>query len=262
VRVFCIGDVFGKPGRLALKGLLPGLKKERQIHFVTANAENAAAGFGLTPDVAEEMFDAGVDVLTSGNHIWDKQEVHQIIDSEPRLLRPANYPAGVPGRGWGIYEAQGKKVGVLNLIGRVYIKEFDNPFPVGLAEIEKISQQTRIILVDLHAEVTSEKIAMGWYFDGKISLLFGTHTHIQTADERVLPQGTAYISDLGMTGPYDSVIGVKKEIIIERFLTQLPHRFEVATGDVKLCGVVVDIDDASGKAVSIERVQLPFPKQV
>ena len=258
MKVLCIGDVFGKPGREAVVQLLPALKKQRKIDFVIANAENSAGGFGLTPAIAQELYQAGTDVLTSGNHIFDNPQVNQIIDADPNLLRPANYPPGVPGRGHGFYKVHGMTVSVLNLSGRVFIKEYDNPFTIGLEEVKKIREQTPIIILDMHAEVTSEKIAMGWYLDGMISALVGTHTHIQTADEHVLPGGTAYISDLGMTGPYDSVIGIKKEIIIKRFLTQMPVRFEVATGDVKLCGVLIDIEETTGKATSIERIQIPY----
>ncbi len=258
MNVLCIGDIFGKPGRLAVKGLLPILKKEKKIDFVVANIENAAAGFGITPSVAQEIYESGVDVLTSGNHIWDKEEVLNIIDSDPNLLRPANYPPAVPGRGTCLFQVNGLLVGVINLIGRVYMKDFESPFTVGLAEVEKLLSKTKVILVDMHAEVTSEKRAIGWYLDGKVSAVFGTHTHIQTADEAILPKGTAYITDLGMTGPHDSVIGVKKDIILKRFLTQLPTKLEVANEDIKLCGAFIEIDVLTGKAKRIERIQKFF----
>lgn len=225
------------------------------IDLVVANAENAAAGFGVTADVVAELLDAGVDVLTSGNHIWDKKESLPILDQEPHLLRPANYPPGLPGRGWGVFRTSaGLPVAVANLEGRVFMSNLDCPFRAADAILEELAGAARIVLVDFHAETTSEKGALGAYLDGRVSAVLGTHTHVQTADERVMPGGTAFISDVGMTGSRDSVIGIRKELSVERFLTQLPVRFEVAKREPVLCGAVVTIDETSGRARGIERV--------
>ena len=221
-----------------------------------ANGENAAGGSGLTPWIAEELFDAGIDVLTSGDHIWKKREIYDFLESDSRLIRPANYPEGAPGRGSTVAGIRNVgKIGVVNLIGRVFMDAVDCPFERAREEVEKIRRITPVIIVDIHAEATSEKVAMGWYLDGEVSAVIGTHTHIQTADEKILPCGTAYLTDCGMTGPYDSVIGRKKEQILTRFLTQLPTRFEIATEDVEMHGVVIDIEQKTGKALSIRRVQ-------
>lgn len=256
MKILFIGDIVGSPGRDAVKTLLPALQKEHQLDFVVANAENAAAGSGITPRIAEELFTYGINVLTSGDHIWKKRDVLEIINQEGRILRPINFPAGAPGRGSGVFKAaNGSKVGVINLQGRVFMEALDCPFKAARQAQEELALETKIIIVDIHAEATSEKVALGWYLDGRVSAVLGTHTHIQTADERILPGGSAYISDVGMTGPYDSVIGRRKEDVLARFITLVPTRFEVAEGDVQLHGVVVDIDESSGKAKAIVRVQ-------
>lgn len=256
MNILFIGDIVGSPGREAVKRLLPGLKKEYQLDFVIANSENAAGGSGITPAVAEELFSLGINVFTSGDHIWKKREIFEIIHQEERILRPANFPAGAPGRGWNLFKTKdGAKVGVINVNGRVFMEALDCPFKTTALAQEILSKETEIIIVDMHAEATSEKVALGWYMDGKVSAVVGTHTHIQTADERILPQGTAYITDVGMTGPYDSVIGRRIEDVLERFLTAIPVRFEVAKENIQLCGVVLDIDENTGKARSIGRIQ-------
>lgn len=256
MRVLFIGDIVGSPGRDIVAQLVPKIQKEENLDFIIANAENAAGGIGLTPKIAEQLFSSNIDVLTSGNHIWDKKEILEYIAKETRVLRPCNYPPGVPGAGAAVISRGNKKLGVLNLSGRVFMKNLDCPFRTVLKEIEELKDRVKAIAVDMHAEATSEKIAMGWFLDGKVSAVFGTHTHVQTADERVLPGGTAYITDIGMAGSRDSVIGVKKELILERFLTQMPLRQEVAKDDVVLQAVVVDIDEETGKAVSIKRLSL------
>ena len=256
MKILFIGDIVGKPGREAVKTLLPGLKKEFNLDFVIANAENAAGGSGITPKVAQELFDSGLNVLTSGDHIWKKREILEIIDKEERILRPLNFPATAPGRGWGVFNAQNNfKVGVINVQGRVFMEALECPFRTTRQTQEVLSKETKIIIVDIHAEATSEKVALGWYLDGKVSCVLGTHTHIQTADERILPGGCAYITDVGMTGPCDSVIGRRIEDVLERFITSVPTRFEVAQENIQLQGVVLDIDENSGKARSITRIQ-------
>ncbi|MBI2355573.1 MAG: TIGR00282 family metallophosphoesterase [Deltaproteobacteria bacterium] len=255
VKLLFIGDIIGKPGRQALSRELHRLVDRYGVDLVIANGENAAGGFGLTADTARELFDLGVHCLTSGNHIWDKKEQVALVLADPRILRPANYPEGVPGRGSALFTTPGgARVGVLNLEGRVFMKNLDCPFRVADREIERLRRETAVILVDFHAEATSEKASLGWYLDGKASAVIGTHTHVQTADERILTQGTAYMSDAGMTGSFDSVIGIGKEEAIRKFLTQLPTKFEVPKKDIRLNAVVVGIDEVSGKAVSIERV--------
>jgi len=257
VRILFIGDIVGKPGRQAVKGLLKEVIASHDIDFTIANGENAAGGMGMTPAIALEILSEGVDVLTSGNHIWAKREIIPFLDEESRLLRPANYPDHVPGRGMGIFHAaNGQKVGVLNLEGRVFMKSLECPFRVGEKGIENLKEGTRIVIVDFHAEATSEKKALGWFFDGKASAVLGTHTHIQTSDEKVLSEGTAYITDVGMTGPNDSVIGIRKQVALDRFLTQIPWKFDVATGEVELQGVMVDVDPQTGKAKEIRRIRL------
>jgi metallophosphoesterase (TIGR00282 family) len=256
MKILFIGDIVGKPGREAVRTLLPKLRKKRKIDLAVANAENAAGGSGLTPQLAAELFSYGLDLLTSGDHIWKRKEILQIIDKEDRILRPENYPQPAPGRGYHIVKARNKTpVGVINLAGRVFMSSLDCPFKCARRAVEQIRKETPVILVDIHAEATSEKVALGWFLDGTASAVLGTHTHVQTADERILPGGTAYITDLGMSGPYNSVIGRKVEQILARFLTQMPVRFEMASENVKLCGVVLDIDEASGKARLIERFQ-------
>ncbi len=260
MNILCIGDIVGKPGRAALEGLLPDLKKEFAVDFVIVNAENAAGGAGLSSRMAKHFFSIGCDVLTLGDHVWDQKELEPYLQEAEYLIRPANFPEGVPGRGWCIKEtASGKKVGVVNLLGRVFMRyNVSCPFRELKKIVEEIKKQTNIIVVDMHAEATSEKVAIGHYIDGEVSALFGTHTHIQTADEKILAKGTAYITDLGMSGPYDSVIGQGKENIIQRFLTSMPIKFSVAKDDVKLHGVVVDIDEKTGKTNRIVRVQKSF----
>ncbi|QSV45670.1 TIGR00282 family metallophosphoesterase [Geobacter benzoatilyticus] len=257
VKILFIGDIVGAPGREAVARDLHRLIDRYRIDLVVANGENAAGGFGITEDKAMELYSLGIDVLTSGNHVWDKKESYQFIQREDRLVRPANYPPGTKGRGSTIVKtAGGVSVGILNLEGRVFMNSLDCPFRTADKEIEQLKEQTNIIFVDFHAEATSEKVALGWHLDGRVSVVVGTHTHVQTADERILPGGTAYITDAGMTGSSDSVIGVKKELAIGRFLTQMPIRFEVAKKDIRLNGVVVAIDEMSGSAVSIERISL------
>lgn len=251
-----MGDIHGKPGRDTLRTLLPRLRREHEVGFVIANGENAAGGAGITASVVAEIFEAGVDVITGGNHVWQNREAYQVLDAEPRVLRPANYPPGVPGRGAIVVRtSSGQRVGVLNLQGRVFMANLDDPFRAARAEAERMREETPVIIVDFHAEATSEKVALGWYLDGHVSALVGTHTHVQTADERVLPGGTAYITDVGMTGPRDGVIGMAKEGILERFLTHLPVRFEVAKGPTQLNAVVIDVEATSGRAGGITRVR-------
>jgi 2',3'-cyclic-nucleotide 2'-phosphodiesterase len=255
LNILFIGDVVGRPGRQIITRKLDHLVDSCQIDLIVANGENAAAGFGLTLEVARELFDAGIDVLTSGNHIWDKKEIYEYLDRQERLLRPANYPPGAPGRGCGIFTTPaGVKVGILNLEGRVFMNNLDCPFRAADKMVEELRRQTPFILVDFHAEATSEKAAMGCYLDGRVSAVVGTHTHVQTADERILPGGTGYITDVGMTGSQDSVIGIRKELAIERFLTQLPVRFEVAKRDAILSGVLFTLDDKTGQALAVKRI--------
>ena len=236
--------------------LLPKLMGEG-VDFVIANGENASGGMGITPQIAEQLFETGVDVITSGNHIWRKKEMIPFLEQEARLLRPANYPPGIPGRGGGVFTtASGERVGVLNLEGRVFMRSLESPFKTAEEQISSLRRETHIIIVDFHAEATSEKMALGWFLDGEVSAVLGTHTHVQTADERVLPGGTAYITDVGMTGPCDSVIGIKKEIALERFLTMMPNKFETATGNLELQGAIVEVDERSGSSVGIRRVKM------
>lgn len=254
MKILFIGDIVGSPGRETIAKILPKLKSGRNIDMVIANGENAAGGSGLTASIAYELFSAGIDVLTSGDHIFRKKESLDII-GDPKVLRPANLPEGVPGRGFGVFVKNKIKVAVLNLQGRVFMSPIDCPFRVARAIVENLRKEAKVIVVDIHAEATSEKIAMGWFLDGLVSACLGTHTHVQTADERILPEGCAFISDVGMTGSCDSVIGRKKEQIIERFLTSMPTRFELARGDEQLQGVLVEVDADTGKALSIERIK-------
>ncbi len=254
MRILIIGDIVGRSGRKAVKEILHKIRQELKLDLVIANAENAAGGTGLTCEVAYDLFDYGIDVLTTGNHVWDKKEIVTFIDKEPRLLRPANYPPGVPGRGVGIYRVNGNRVGVINLTGRIFMANLDCPFRLAEEIIENIYKETKIIFVDFHAEATSEKMALGWHLDGQVSAVIGTHTHVQTADERVLPRGTAFITDIGMTGPFNSVIGVKKELVLQRFITQMPVRFEVADGPYQFNAVVIEVNEETGRAESIKRI--------
>ncbi len=257
MKILFIGDIVGSPGREAVRKILPELKKEHRLNFVIANAENAAGGSGITAKVSQELFDSGISVLTSGDHIWKKSDVFQIIDKDERILRPVNFPSGAPGRGYGVFRSEnGNKVGVVNVQGRVFMDGLlECPFKASRQAVESLLQDTKIIIVDIHAEATSEKVALGWYLQDLASAVAGSHTHIQTADEKILPSGCAYITDAGMTGPYDSVIGRRVEDVLKKFLTAVPTRFEVASDNVQLHGVVVDIDDKTGRAKSITRVQ-------
>lgn len=256
MKVLFIADIVGQPGRDVVARMVPHLRNEEQLDLVIANGENAAGGMGITPRVARDLYQLGVDVISLGNHTWNKKEVMDIIDEGP-IVRPANYAPGVPGRGALLFSTpKGATVGVINLIGRVFMVPVDCPFRAVDKILEELKKETKIIIVDMHAEATSEKIAMGWYLDGKVSAVIGTHTHVQTADEKVLPEGTGYITDAGMTGPHDSVIGIKKEIILQRFLLQMPIRFDVASGDVHFEGVVVEIDENSGRTTGIKRIQM------
>jgi 2',3'-cyclic-nucleotide 2'-phosphodiesterase len=255
MNILFIGDILGRPGREIVRRGLRALVEHHAVDLVIANVENSAAGFGITRDIGDEFLKWGIDVMTSGNHIWDKKEALEYIAAEPRLLRPANYPAGVPGRGTYVARTRGgEPVGVVNVMGRVFMLNIDDPFAIVLHEIEAMRHWTRTIIVDFHAEATSEKVAMGWHLDGKVTGVFGTHTHVQTADERVLPQGTAYITDAGMTGPHDSIIGMECETAIGRFLNAMPTKFEPATGNPRLNGVVVSVNAESGRATGITRI--------
>ena len=257
MKVLFIGDIFGEPGRRALARAVPRLVAQRQIDIVIGNGENAAGGFGITPELAEELFELGLAVITTGNHAWDKKEILDYFPREPRLLRPANYPSGVPGNGSVVVEsAGGEQLGVLQLMGRAYMPTLDCPFQVAKKELAALKKRTAAVIVDMHAEATSEKMAMGHYLDGEVVAVVGTHTHVQTADDQILPKGTAYLTDIGMTGPLHSVIGVKKELAIEKFLTGMPRRFEVASGPSVFCAVLLDLDARLGKALSIERIRI------
>ncbi|MGD9014532.1 MAG: TIGR00282 family metallophosphoesterase [Candidatus Omnitrophota bacterium] len=254
MNVLFIGDIVGRPGREIIRDLLPGLKKEFTLDFVIANTENAAGGSGITPGIVEELVGYGIDAFTSGDHIFKKRDVLSIINQEPRLLRPANFPLACPGKGAGVFKIDNhQSMALINIIGRVFMEPRECPFRVVKEEIDKA--ESKIIIVDFHAEATSEKVAMGWYLDGLVSAVLGTHTHIQTADEKILPKGTAYITDVGMTGPQHSVIGRRVEDVIARFITQVDRRFEVAAEDIQLQGVILDIDENTGRARSISRIQ-------
>jgi metallophosphoesterase (TIGR00282 family) len=257
LKVLFLGDIIGKPGRNALMRKLDSLIREHEADMVIANGENAAGGIGISPDIGDRLLELGVDIVTSGNHIFKKKEIIDYLDLEPRLLKPANYPPDTPGKGYIIFEVEklgGLKVAVINLCGRVFIDNLDCPFRTIDRILDHVKEEIPVIIVDMHAEVTSEKVAMGWYLDGRVSAVIGTHTHIQTADERILPGGTAYITDTGMVGPRDSVIGIKKENIIKRFITQMPQQFTVSKEDIWINGVAIDIDEKSGKAREIVRI--------
>ena len=257
MKILHVGDIVGSPGRLIFSRVAGRLRREGEVDFIIANAENAAAGRGITPALADEILAAGANVITLGDHVWDKREVYPYLNAETRILRPANFSSQAPGHGSCLLEIKsGIKIGVVVLLGRTFIKyPTDCPFQALDRIFKELRQATPNIIVDMHAEATSEKVAMGWYADGRVSAVLGTHTHIQTADEKILPQGTAFITDVGMTGPYDSVIGQMKERIVERYLTGLPNKFEVASGAATLCGVLVDLDETTGKARGIQRIQ-------
>ena len=262
MKLLFIGDIVGQPGRRAVKELLPRLREQHALDFVIANGENSAGGSGITPKTAEEIFSAGVDVMTTGDHLWDQKEVVELLEHEKRFLRPLNYPAGTPGLGSGVFEIRNPKsevrtpisIGVLNLQGRTFMPPLENPFLAGRDEVKKLGERTRIIFVDFHAEATSEKIAFARMVDGQVSAVVGTHTHVQTADEQIFPGGTAYLTDAGFTGPQESVLGREIAPVIQRFLTNMPQRFEVAKERVILHGALVEIDEASGNALAIQRI--------
>ena len=259
MNILLIGDVVGSPGRTIMKKALPAVFRKYDVDYCVANVENAAGGFGVTKEVCDEILDMGVDCLTSGNHIWDKKEIVGVIDLIPQLLRPLNYPARQPGRGSHVGRGKRSRVPVatLNLSGRVFMHgAMDDPFSLGLSEVERLRKEAKVILVDMHGEATSEKVAMGRYLDGLVSAVVGTHTHVPTCDHRVLPRGTAYCTDLGMTGPYDSIIGVEKDAVLHRFLTGMPTKFETAKGDPRFAAAVVDVDEQTGRARSIDRMLL------
>jgi metallophosphoesterase (TIGR00282 family) len=256
MKILFLGDVVGKPGRLAVRSVLPRLITEEGLAFVVANCENVAGGVGVDARTAAELYEAGVDVLTSGNHVWRHREIAEYIEQQPSLLRPANFPPGVPGRGWVLREtAAGHRVAVVNLIGRVFMDSVDCPFQSAEHLIAEVAKHTPIVVVDMHGEATSEKSAMGWMLAGRVTAVLGSHTHVQTADERILPGGTAYLTDAGMCGPIDSIIGVRREQVIARFLTHMPTKFDVAGGPAIVQGAIVEIDPGSGRAVGIRRVQ-------
>ncbi|MFO0752176.1 MAG: TIGR00282 family metallophosphoesterase [Thermodesulfovibrionales bacterium] len=260
MKVLFIGDIVGKIGRQAVKALLPNISSRYKTDLVVANGENAAGGFGINEKTASELFESGVHLITTGNHVWDKKDAIPYIAKEDRLLRPLNYPDGVPGSGSILFTLPSKEtVAVVNVAGRVFMTPIDCPFRTTKKEVERLRQHTGIIIVDLHAEATSEKTAFGYFLDGQVSAVVGTHTHVQTADEKILPGGTAYITDVGMTGPAVSVIGIEKEQIVEKFLLQMPMKYDVAGGKALLSAVVIEIDEKSGRATGIQRLQLTYP---
>jgi len=262
MRILILGDVMGRPARRAVRDLVPSLIKQEELDLVVANAENAAGGMGVDIKSAKELLSAGVNVLTSGNHIWKKKEIYSYLDEHSHLIRPANFPAGAPGKGWHVWRHNGFSALVINLQGRVFMpNHVEDPFRCVDEIIKQQGEQSPVVIVDMHAEATSEKNAMGWYLDGRASVVFGTHTHVQTADDRILPDGTAYITDVGMCGPFDSVIGMEKESVIRGFMTQLPRQFEVAEDNVVLQGIIVDVDEASGKARAIRRLRQHWEAQ-
>ncbi|HNP59224.1 MAG TPA: TIGR00282 family metallophosphoesterase [Nitrospirales bacterium] len=257
MNILFIGDIMGEPGRRVILKHLSRVIQEHHIDLVIGNGENAAGGFGITQEVAEDLFDLGLSVITLGNHAWDKREALEYLQKEQRVIRPANYPDGVPGKGTCIVETvHGERLGILQLMGRVFMPMVDCPFRVAERELAQLTTQTNCILVDMHAETTSEKMAMGYFLDGKVSAVLGTHTHVQTADEQILPQGTGYLTDVGMTGPVQSVIGMKPNLVIQKFLTQLPRRFEVATGPSVLSAAVLNLNHSTGKTTHITRLRV------
>jgi metallophosphoesterase (TIGR00282 family) len=260
VRVLFIGDIVGEPGRKAVKTLVPVLRERHALDVVVANGENSAGGSGLTSKTAEEILSAGVDVVTTGDHVWDQKEVMTLLPNEPRVLRPLNYPAGTVGQGSYVFDVPAKgRFAVLNLQGRVFMPELDNPFTVGHTEVQRLRRETKLILVDFHAEATSEKIALARFLDGQVSALIGTHTHVQTGDEQIFPGGTAFLCDAGFTGPHESVLGREIEPVVKRFLTYTPQRFHVAKDRVLLQGAIFEVNEETGRATSIVRVSEPLP---
>lgn len=259
MRVLILGDVMGRPARRAAQDLVPSLIKKENIDLVVANAENSAGGMGVDIKSAKELLSAGVQILTSGNHIWKKKEIYSYIDQQDHLIRPANFPEGAPGKGWCIWQRNSLKALIINVMGRVFMpNHVEDPFRCVDVIIKEQRDHAPVVIVDMHAEATSEKYAMGWYLDGRASVVFGTHTHVQTADERILPGGTAYITDVGMCGAFDSVIGMERETVIRGFISQLPRQFEVATDNVVLQGIIVDVDGQSGRAQEIRRLRIPW----
>lgn len=255
MRILGVGDIIGRPGRDALRAVLPRLRKQYAVDVIVANAENTAGGLGTTPETADDLFDMGVDVLTGGNHTWKHKEYAPYLDSHARALRPLNYPEA-PGRGLGLFTAGGRAYAVVNLIGRTFMEPVENPFRAAERALAELDGKTRVIIVDMHAEASSEKRAMGWHLDGRVSVVWGTHTHVPTADEEILPAGTAYLTDVGMTGPYASVIGLEPAHAVKKFVTSRPTSYRVAEGNLQVRAVVVDVDDDSGKARSIERLTI------
>ena len=254
MKVLFIGDIVGNPGRKIAKDMISSLKKEMSIDFCIANCENAAGGSGITYVVAQELYKSGVDAITMGNHTWSKKEILNFIDSDPKIVRPANYPKELPGNGSTVVKGEKSSIGVLNLMGRVYMDSIDCPFKAADKEVDYLKSFVKVVIVDMHAEATSEKCALAWYLDGRVSCVLGTHTHVQTADERILPFGTGYITDVGMTGPYEGIIGVEKEAVINKFVTHMPTKFEVAKGKVQFNAVILEIDEKNGKTLKIERI--------
>ncbi len=252
-----VGDIVGKPGRTAAQEWIPILRRQYDVNFVIANAENAAGGSGITADIADILFQHDVDVITLGNHAWSKREIYPYLDEQLRILRPANFPPGAPGRGYGVFTRGGTPIAVVSLQARTFMDPVDDPFRAIDRILEEVGKQTRITIIDFHGEATSEKQAFGWYVDGRATAVIGTHTHVQTADERILPKGTAYLTDVGMTGPINSVIGMRVETVLPRFLTLLPTRFEVADGEASLHAVLITVDASTGAATAIERIQAP-----
>lgn len=253
MKVLFIGDVVGSPGRKIIKEILPGIKKENAIDFCIANGENAAGGKGITYVIAQELYKSGIDALTMGNHVWSKSEVLSFIDEDNKIVRPANYPEELPGKGSTVISNGSSSIGVLNLMGRIFMEGIESPFKAADKEIKELKKSAKVIIVDMHAEASSEKCALAWYLEGKVSCVLGTHTHVQTSDERILPFGTAFITDVGMTGPHDGIIGVDKDIILNRFLTHMPVKHELAKGRVQFNSVILEIDEKSGKTIKIER---------
>jgi metallophosphoesterase (TIGR00282 family) len=256
LRILAVGDIVGRPGRKILSEMLPRIKREHKIDFCIANGENAATGNGITSKITKDLYNYGVDAITLGNHTWAKKEIYNFIDDDEFIVRPANFSDKFPGRGSTIVYKGSSRIGIVNICGRVYIEnELDCPFKAVDKELEELKKETDLIIVDFHAETTSEKIAMGWYLDGRVSVMFGTHNHVQTADERILPNGTGFITDIGMTGPYNSVLGIDKDVIIKRFTSEETTKFRIADGDIQFNGAVFDIDEASCKCTAIEKVK-------